>query len=82
MPDTKMNWVDVTALVLVVIGALNWGLVGLFDFNLVSAIFGVDTFLSNLIYIVVGIAGLYTIWTVVKAGQQTAEQRTMRARHV
>ena len=47
------------ALALTVIGALNWGLVGLFDFNLVSAIFGaVDTsIITRVVYILVGIAG-------------------------
>lgn len=47
------------ALVLIIVGGLNWGLVGPFDFNLVSAIFGVDTWLKNLIYILVGAAAIY-----------------------
>ena len=46
------------ATILVIIGALNWGLVGLFDFNVVSAIFGVATWLTNLIYILVGLSGV------------------------
>ncbi len=48
-----------TALVLMIIGAINWGLIGLFDFNLVGAIFGDFTFLSRLIYILVGLSGIY-----------------------
>lgn len=48
---------------LIIIGALNWGLVGLFDFNLVAALFGLDSWLSNLIYILVGLAGLVAIFT-------------------
>jgi hypothetical protein len=48
---------------LIIIGALNWGLVGLFDFNLVAAMFGVDSWFSNLIYILVGIAALIAIFT-------------------
>lgn len=43
---------------LVVIGALNWGLVGIFDWNLVTAIFGSVSWLERLIYILVGIGGL------------------------
>ena len=53
-----MKTLHVIALVLVIVGALNWGLVGVADVNLVSALFGEDTALSNLIYILVGIAGL------------------------
>jgi len=54
-----MKALNVTALILIIVGGLNWGLVGLFDFNLVSAIFGVDTWLTDLIYILVGIAAIY-----------------------
>ena len=49
------------AVVLVVIGALNWGLVGLFNFNLVAAIFGSGSALSRIIYVLVAIAGIYLI---------------------
>jgi len=45
-------------LVLVIIGAINWGMIGLFDVNLVSLLFGEDTFVTNLVYTLVGIAGL------------------------
>ncbi len=48
-------------LVLTIIGALNWGLVGLFDFNLVSTLFGVKTIFTSVIYILVGFAGLINI---------------------
>ena len=53
---------DRLSLVLVIIGALNWLLVGLFRFDLVAAIFGGNTtFLSRAIYTLVGLAGLYSI---------------------
>ncbi len=45
-------------LILVIIGAINWGMIGMFNVNLVSLVFGVDTFLTNLVYSLVGIAGL------------------------
>ncbi len=48
-------------LVLLIIGGLNWGLVGLFNFNLVSVLFGTDTLLSKIVYILVGISAVYTI---------------------
>jgi uncharacterized protein len=56
-----MRTLDALALLLVVIGAVNWGLIGFFDFNLVSALFGEMSTVSKIIYAVVGIAGLYSI---------------------
>lgn len=61
-----MNWLSKTALILVIVGALNWLLVGVFQWDLVTAIFGGDTLrassgLSRLIYALVGVAGLYSI---------------------
>lgn len=56
-----LRTVDTIALVLVLIGAINWGLVGLFAFDLVAAIFGEMTVLSRIIYTLVGVAGVYTL---------------------
>lgn len=53
---------DATALTLVIIGAINWLLVGFFQLDLVATIFGgTDSWISRIIYILVGIAGLYCI---------------------
>ncbi len=53
---------DKLALVLVIVGAINWGLIGFFQFDLVAAIFGGQTAaLSRIIYGLVGLAGLYSI---------------------
>ena len=52
---------DTTALVLVIIGAINWGLIGFFRFDLVSSLFGTGTALSRIIFALVGIAGLYSL---------------------
>lgn len=49
------------ALTLVIIGAVNWGLVGFFNFNLVSLILGNMTWLSRIIYALVGICGIYLL---------------------
>lgn len=49
------------ALVLTIIGALNWALIGIFDFNLVTFIFGDTSFLTRLVYILIGIAGIINI---------------------
>ena len=56
-----MNIVQKTALVLTVIGALNWGLIGLFNFDLVATLFGSMTIVSRTIYTLVGIAGLINV---------------------
>ncbi len=59
--DGRLNVVDWIALVLTIVGALDWGLVGLFRFNLVEALFG-GTFVAPLVYILVGLAGLWLIY--------------------
>ncbi len=56
-----MKTLDYIALILVAIGAINWGLVGFFDFDLVQAIFGDMTLMSRIIFSLVGIAGLYSL---------------------
>ncbi len=56
-----METLQKIALVFTIIGAVNWGLVGLFDFNLVTAITGDMDMLRNVIYIIVGVAGLINI---------------------
>jgi len=53
---------DWTALTLIIIGAINWGLVGFFQFDLIATLFGgVGSWISRIIYAVVGIAGLYSL---------------------
>lgn len=56
-----METLQKIALVFTIIGAINWGLIGLFDVNLVSLIFSEGSFLTRLIYIIVGICGLFNI---------------------
>lgn len=56
-----MKIIDKIALLLIIIGAINWGLIGFFNFNLVSAIFGEMTAISRIIYALVGISGLWGI---------------------
>jgi uncharacterized membrane protein YuzA (DUF378 family) len=56
-----MKIIDKIVLILIVIGAINWGLIGLFNFNLVSTIFGNMSLISRIIYILVGISGLWGI---------------------
>lgn len=63
----RMDGLDWTAIVLTIIGALNWGLIGLFRFDLVATIFGGSTSLiSRIVYTLVGLAGIYLIYTASK----------------
>ncbi len=48
-------------LTLLAVGGLNWGLIGLFDFNLVSALFGNGTWLERIVYMLVGVSALYSL---------------------
>ena len=53
--------INCVALTIAIIGAINWGLIGFFDFNLVSGIFGDATAFTRVIYALVGLSGLYMI---------------------
>ncbi|MGO3702198.1 MAG: DUF378 domain-containing protein [Candidatus Saccharimonadales bacterium] len=56
-----MKVINTIALLLIIIGGVNWGLVGLFDFNLVDALFGEGSALARIVYSVVGIAAVYEL---------------------
>lgn len=56
-----MKIIDKIALTLVIIGAVNWGLIGIFQFNLVELLFGDMTVIARIIYALVGISGLWAI---------------------
>jgi len=58
----EKNILDWIAIVLVIVGAVNWGLVGLFSFDLVQLILGSIPLLAKIVYILVGISGLYMIY--------------------
>ncbi|MFH1611735.1 MAG: DUF378 domain-containing protein [bacterium] len=57
----KLNILDWIATILVIIGGLNWGLVGIMDFDLVATIFGDMATVSRIVYILVGLAAIYLI---------------------
>ena len=56
-----MKFLDTLALLLVIIGAINWGLIGFFQFDLVKTLFGDMSALSRIVYSIIGISGLYSI---------------------
>lgn len=67
-----MKTFDLVAIVLLIVGGLNWGLVGLLQFDLVAAIFGPMSALARIVYTVVGIAALYRLVVLLAAPRQVA----------
>lgn len=68
----KMNAIDWVAMILVIIGGLNWGLVGLFDWDLVATIFGAMSTISRAVYILVGLSALYMVYSAMR--MQSSQQ--------
>lgn len=68
----KLSGMDWVALVLVIIGGLNWGLVGAFKFDLVATLFGDMSVLSRIVYGLVGISAIYMVVIAMKLGKKTA----------
>ncbi len=76
MPDRRVNIhvrgrsamsaIDYIAMALLIIGGLNWAMVGLFDVDMVATLFGPGTALTRIVYVVVGLAALYSIYTMAK----------------
>jgi uncharacterized membrane protein YuzA (DUF378 family) len=73
-----MRAINLITLLLVVVGGVNWGLVGLFNFNLVAAIFGEMSALSRIIYVLVGLSALWQIMPLVR-GFGDGETRAQHA---
>ncbi|MBA4094488.1 MAG: hypothetical protein C0489_10425 [Candidatus Accumulibacter sp.] len=61
-----MSAVDYIAMALLIIGGLNWAMVGLFDVDMVATLFGPGTPATRIVYVVVGLAALYSIYTTAK----------------
>jgi hypothetical protein len=60
----KLSTVDWIVLILVIVGGLNWGLIGVFDFDLVASIFGDMSALSRIVYDLVGLSAVYLLFVV------------------
>jgi uncharacterized membrane protein YuzA (DUF378 family) len=71
--------INLLTLLLVIVGGLNWGLIGLFDFDLVAAIFGEMSPLSRIVYVLVGASALWQIVPLLK-GFSDGETRVQHAR--
>jgi len=66
----KLNGLDWITFILMLIGGLNWGLVGFFKFDLVAAIFGAASIISAIVYILVGLAALYWLFMLGKLAKK------------
>lgn len=67
----RLNAINVIALILVIVGAINWGLVGAFAFDLVAALFGDMSVVTRVIYVLVGLAGLYLVFAAFMSPDRT-----------
>ncbi len=63
-----MKTLDYFALTIAIVGAVNWGLIGFFDWNLVASLFGSMSLLSRIVYALVGLCGLYLLTMYMKLG--------------
>ena len=70
----KLTAIDWTALVLVIVGGLNWGLVGAFNFDLVASIFGDMSAISRTVYVLVGLSAIYLMYTATKLASATQHE--------
>jgi uncharacterized membrane protein YuzA (DUF378 family) len=74
-----MKFINILTLILVIVGGLNWGLVGLFDFDLVATIFGAGSALARIVYTVVGVSAVWQLIPLANAfgiGPENAERTT------
>ena len=69
-----MKALNSIALALVIIGAINWGMIGVFGVNLVELLFGKESFLTNFVYALVGISGLVSVGILLKPFDENHEQ--------
>jgi uncharacterized membrane protein YuzA (DUF378 family) len=63
---SAMSAMDYLAMALLIIGGLNWGMVGLFNVDMVATLFGPGSALTRVVYVLVGIAALYSVYTTAK----------------
>lgn len=68
-----MKTLDATALILVIIGAINWGLIGFFRYDLIASLFGTMSVVTRVLYALVGICGIYAISFLGK-NRETSEE--------
>lgn len=62
-----MKALNLTTLILLIVGGINWLLVGVADFNIVAALFGVESFMTDLVYLLVGLSALWQLAPLTRA---------------
>lgn len=62
-----MKALNILTLMLVIVGGLNWALVGIFDFDLVATVFGAGSLLARMVYVVVGLSAIWQLWPLMSA---------------
>lgn len=67
-----MKSLDTVALVLVIVGGLNWLLIGLFEYDLVAAVLGEGSVLAKIVYVLVGLSALWMLWNLLARRSATA----------
>lgn len=77
----RLNAIDWIALVLLIVGGINWGLIGLFQFDLVATLFGgQEALFSRIVYVLVGLSAVYVAVDAFQFEKKPARSRTMAAR--
>jgi len=77
----RVRPLDWTALTLLIIGAINWGLIGFFQFDVIAALFGgMDAWVSRIIYAIIGLAGLYSLTLYGRMGSRDHDTDVIRSR--
>jgi uncharacterized protein len=69
---SAMSAIDYIAMALLIIGGLNWAMVGLFNVDMVASLFGQGSSLTRLVYLLVGVAALYAIYLAAKMSTKTS----------
>ena len=70
----RVNSLDGIAEALIIVGGINWGLVGFFNYNLVDAVFGFGSTASRVIYALVGLSAVYMIYASLKIGRSVSDR--------
>jgi len=70
----RLGFIDGLAIIIVIIGALNWGFIGLFNYDVIATVLGEMNILTRVAYMIIGLAGLWTIFAFMK--KRRAAQKT------
>lgn len=76
--ENKMKQINLLTLILIVVGGLNWGLVGSMNFDLVATIFGDGSVLARIVYVLVGISAIYQITTLF-SGEKSSSMKSAQS---